>query len=371
MNSPQSQFFPTTMEQIQARIDSIDPKAYARTRNFLHGNVTYLSPYITHGVISTKTVADRILRHHGFKDSEKLLFELAWREFFHHVWHHKGNEIFRDMEQSQQQTLQHLPLALMAHSTGIHALDACIEQLLRTGMMHNHARMWTASLVCNIARSPWEKGAQWMYYHLLDGDLASNALSWQWVAGTFSSKRYFFNQENVNKYAQDQQTGTYMDVDYDTFPLPDIPGILRERIDWKPEIFVPESKDDLCVNASEIALHHLWNLDPMWRNSIRTHVLLIEPHVLHQYPMSRYHLEWLMELAQNLMPSLKMVVASFEEFSQANHGQIYSKEYPLTELWSGKKDPRTWMFDISETYFKRFFPFWTHHQKRTFGQTKD
>ena len=77
--------------------------------------------------------------------------------------------------------------------------------------------MWLAMLVCNIAGTYWETGAKWMYYHLLDGDLASNTLSWQWVAGTFSSKKYFANQENLNKYgnSQDRQYKTILDKSYE------------------------------------------------------------------------------------------------------------------------------------------------------------
>ncbi len=73
--------------------------------------------------------------------------------------------------------------------------------LYATGMLHNHARMWLASYVVHVRKVHWRCGADWLYGHLLDGDLASNHLSWQWVAGTGSSKPYLFNADNVARYA--------------------------------------------------------------------------------------------------------------------------------------------------------------------------
>ena len=80
--------------------------------------------------------------------------------------------------------------------------------------MHNHLRMYVASIVCNVAQSHWINPARWMYYYLLDADWASNSLSWQWVAGSNSNKKYFANQDNINKYCLTTQKGTFLDLDY-------------------------------------------------------------------------------------------------------------------------------------------------------------
>ena len=101
-----------------------------------------------------------------------------------------------------------IPVSVTMGSTGIDGIDDAIRELYRTGYMHNHCRMYTASLTCNIARSHWHQPARWMYYHLLDGDWASNACSWQWVAGANSRKKYYANQQNVNTYTRTCQTGT-------------------------------------------------------------------------------------------------------------------------------------------------------------------
>jgi deoxyribodipyrimidine photo-lyase len=93
-----------------------------------------------------------------------------------------------------------LPEDIVCGTTGIACIDAFIHELTATGYIHNHARMYLASYVVHFRRVKWQAGAQWFLQHLLDGDVASNNLSWQWVASTFSHKPYVFNLENVAKY---------------------------------------------------------------------------------------------------------------------------------------------------------------------------
>ena len=89
--------------------------------------------------------------------------------------------------------------------------------LYATGMLHNHARMWLASYVVHVRKVHWRAGADWLYGHLLDGDLASNHLSWQWVAGTGSAKPYLFNAENVARFAPAawHSPGSVIDTSYE------------------------------------------------------------------------------------------------------------------------------------------------------------
>ncbi|MDX1409150.1 MAG: FAD-binding domain-containing protein, partial [Saprospiraceae bacterium] len=194
--------FPARYEDIVARIDHIDPVAYGRTRNYLDGAVTRLSPYISRGVISTRQVMNRVLdRGYNPARIEKFLQELAWRDYWQQVWVALGEGINYDLRRPQEQ-VEHwvMPKAVAEAATGIDAVDAGIRELYDTGYMHNHLRMYLAAITCNIGRSHWRTPAQWMYYHLLDGDWASNALSWQWVAGTNSRRKYIANQDNINKF---------------------------------------------------------------------------------------------------------------------------------------------------------------------------
>jgi deoxyribodipyrimidine photo-lyase len=110
-----------------------------------------------------------------------------------------------------------MPADVLEARTGIPAIDLAVRELYETGYVHNHARMWLASYLVHLRKVHWHAGAQWMLGHLLDGDLASNHLSWQWVAGTGSSKPYLFNADNVAKYAHEpwHSPGTSIDTSYE------------------------------------------------------------------------------------------------------------------------------------------------------------
>ncbi|MFN9969468.1 MAG: FAD-binding domain-containing protein, partial [Phycisphaerae bacterium] len=94
-----------------------------------------------------------------------------------------------------------LPDDLVSASTGVRVIDHAVRTLYASGYLHNHARMWLASYAVHLRKVDWLTGADWMYGHLLDGDLPSNHLSWQWVAGTLTGKPYLFNSDNVARYA--------------------------------------------------------------------------------------------------------------------------------------------------------------------------
>ncbi len=221
--------FPADLASINAAVAQIDPARYGKTRNFIDGAVTRLSPYISRGVISTRQVMQSVLQR-GYKpyQVEKFLQELGWRDYWQQVWVAKGDAINSDLKQPQQRVAHNaLPQALAGATTEIDAIDSGLRDLYETGYMHNHLRMYTAALACNVGGSHWHTPAQWMYYHLVDGDWASNALSWQWVAGTNSSKRYFANQENINRYCHTQQQHTYLDVDYARLVDMPVPAALQ------------------------------------------------------------------------------------------------------------------------------------------------
>lgn len=182
--------FPTDIQSIKSRIEKIDPVGYGITRNYLNGKVTYLSPYISRGVLSTRQIAQHVMQlDYQPHQILRLIQELAWRDYFQRVWQQLGDDIFEDIRMNRTAIRSHkIPTAILEGTTGIEAVDQGIQSLLQTGYMHNHLRMYVASISCNVAKTHWSQPSQWMYYHLLDGDLASNTLSWQWVAGTFFFK---------------------------------------------------------------------------------------------------------------------------------------------------------------------------------------
>jgi len=202
------------------RIQAIDPAAYARSRNALNGAVTGLSPYITHGFVSMSEVLHAVVMRHALPAQHLLVFELGWRAYFHHVWQHRGDAIFQSLHEGplpDEAYARELPEDILQGRTGVPVVDAAVRQLYATGWLHNHARMWLASYVVHVRKVFWRVGADWLYGHLLDGDLASNHLSWQWVAGTGSSKPYLFNADNVARFAPPQwhSPGSVIDTSYE------------------------------------------------------------------------------------------------------------------------------------------------------------
>jgi deoxyribodipyrimidine photo-lyase len=196
--------FPPTPAAARARLAAIHPAEYARTRNAIDGAVTRLSPYVSAGFITLHDVVRVVHARKPLDVQHKLIYELGWRAWFRHVWQHEGDGIFRSLHAGplpDAAYAQALPADIEAGQTGVPAIDQAIDGLYRTGWMHNHARMWLASYVVHLRRVHWKVGADWLYGHLLDGDLASNHLSWQWVAGTGSHKPYLFNADNVARYA--------------------------------------------------------------------------------------------------------------------------------------------------------------------------
>jgi deoxyribodipyrimidine photo-lyase len=199
-----SDVFAPTREAALARIAAVRPGDYARYRNAIDGAVTRLSPYLTHGFISLPATHAAIAEHHALDAQHKLVYEFGWREYWHHVWSHRGDAMFRSLHEGllpDDAYAVELPIDIREARTGVPAIDLAVQTLYATGYLHNHARMWLASYVVHLRKVHWRAGADWLYAHLLDGDLASNHLSWQWIAATASHKPYLFNAENVAKYA--------------------------------------------------------------------------------------------------------------------------------------------------------------------------
>ncbi|MEO0316386.1 MAG: hypothetical protein RL404_63 [Pseudomonadota bacterium] len=229
------ELFAPTDAALAQRIAAIDIPAYGKTRNHLDGRATRLSPYLTHGFTDIPALFERLPR---LTLQDKLAFEFGWREFFHHVWSHHGDAILTDMRPALPGVAYSptLPDDIREGRTGLKVIDRAVHALYQTGHLHNHARMWIASYVIHQRKVHWRTGADWMYAHLLDGDLASNHLSWQWVAATFSAKPYLFNAENVARYAPASWhvDGTALDTSYEALEaiarsnacLPTTPALL-------------------------------------------------------------------------------------------------------------------------------------------------
>jgi deoxyribodipyrimidine photo-lyase len=186
------------------RLSSIKPERYEKSRNYLNGEVTYLSPYLRHGCISLAE-AITFAQEKSTRGNDKLLFEFAWRDYWRHIWYLSGDRIHSEMEAPKVELKRNpLPPLVTEANTKLPCIDHFVRTLQETGYLHNHARMWLSSYLIHWLGIDWKIAASWMHDLLLDGDQASNTLSWQWVASTFGNKPYFFNQENLSKYTDNQ-----------------------------------------------------------------------------------------------------------------------------------------------------------------------
>lgn len=216
-------FEPTRRAALE-RLDAVNPDVYARTRNYLDGAVTRLSPYLTHGLLSLHEVYNAVHIRQPLDATQKLVFEWGWRAYYRHVWAHLGDGIHASLHAGVLADGAYrtaMPEDVLLASTGVPVIDKAVHTLYETGYLHNHARMWLASYLVHIRKVHWHTGAQWMLGYLLDGDVASNHLSWQWVAGSASVKPYLFNADNVAKYAGPawHSAGTVLDTSYEALGL--------------------------------------------------------------------------------------------------------------------------------------------------------
>jgi deoxyribodipyrimidine photo-lyase len=214
MNMCQSRTFDPTRAAGLARLMAFVPFAgrqYAADRNDDLGpdqrsNVSVLSPYIRHRLITEEEVLAAILAQHSQSTAEKFLQEVFWRTYFKgHLETRPG--IWSNYRHKLDQQINGLSAKggfrkhyerVVEGRTGITCFDAWVEELVETGYLHNHTRMWFASIWIFTLKLPWELGADFMIRHLIDGDPASNTLSWRWVGGLHTKgKTYLARPDNI------------------------------------------------------------------------------------------------------------------------------------------------------------------------------
>ncbi len=202
------------------RLSAFVPRAgacYAKKRNFdlgpgVRSNVSLLSPWLRHRLILEPEVLRATLEaHQEFSASEKFIQEVFWRTYYK-GWLQLHPQIWTRYRADLENLLNQLDLnsslrnryhTAIEGRTGIDCFDAWTQELVEWGYLHNHARMWFASIWIFTLELPWQLGADFFYRHLLDGDPASNTLSWRWVAGLHTKgKTYLARANNIARYTQ-------------------------------------------------------------------------------------------------------------------------------------------------------------------------
>lgn len=203
------------------RLLAFAPKAgtaYAKLRNYdlgpgAHDHVSNLSPWIRHRLVLEEEVVSAVLERHSFTAASKFVQEVFWRTYWKgwlelrpSVWQdyrRRLGALFTDLDRDND--LRQRWEAAEGGVTGITCFDAWVEELKTTGYLHNHARMWFASIWIFTLKLPWVLGADLFLRNLLDGDPASNTLSWRWVAGMQTKgKTYLARAENIAKFTRDR-----------------------------------------------------------------------------------------------------------------------------------------------------------------------
>lgn len=294
---------------------------------------------------------------------ERLVQELVWRDFFQYVWKQKGDDIFSDLKQPQENVENHgIPTEIMKGETGIHILDDAVKTLYETGYLHNHLRMYLASVCCNIAHCHWSEPAKWLYSNLLDGDLASNHLSWQWVAGSFSTKKYFANQDNLNKYFGGTQKNTFLDVEYSEFETLKTPDILQETEKFSLKTNLGDFRNS-TLNNEKTLIYTYYNLHPTWhQDEDFQRIFLLEPSLFEKYPVTKKVLDFALKLSKNI-PDLKIYVGAFSTLNEIiSTENIHYKEHPTNSHFEGTKEKRSSLSNL-EGDFPSFFNYWKKIKK--------
>ncbi len=187
---------------------------YSKLRNFDYGpnnrsNTSCLSPYISHGVINEKEVIIKSLNKYSFSKNEKFIQEVLWRTYWKgwlelrpNVWTDylvELNKIRKEFKDKQNYK------NAIDGKTNIECFDQWVVELKENNYLHNHTRMWFASIWIFTLELPWQLGAEFFMQHLYDGDAASNTLGWRWVAGIQTQgKHYLANEWNIKKFTNNR-----------------------------------------------------------------------------------------------------------------------------------------------------------------------
>jgi deoxyribodipyrimidine photo-lyase len=249
-----------SLDQIAAFL----PKAplYARDRNHVqpgHAAVSRLSPAIRHRLISEDEVAAAVLGKHSPGRVEKFVQEVYWRRYWK-GWLSLRPQVWRDyLDALASLPESELARQVEAGQSGNAVIDHFANELVTTGYLHNHARMWFAAWWVHEAKLPWQAGAAFFFKHLLDGDPAANTLSWRWVAGLQTpGKTYLARRSNLEKYLAPELVDSLADglTDFE-HPQPHLPVIPAKEPVTRAELphsdFLPSAATGLWIHEDDLS----------------------------------------------------------------------------------------------------------------------
>ncbi len=269
--------FTPTREAAEARLARFLPAAgrhYSETRNADdgpqpegRGNVSQLSPWLHAGLIGEPEVLAAVLGQHSPRAAEKFIAEVFWRIYFKGYLEQRP-EIWDDYRKGAEAALAAVErnagirtayTQAIEGRTGIEAFDVWARELEETGYLHNHARMWFASIWIFTLKLDWRLGADFFLRHLMDADAASNTLSWRWVAGLHTKgKNYLARADNIARYTAGRPDGplTAEGLDEDAAPLSEPQDYARRKLDLRGPVNAADLAQPFALLLHDEAAHH-------------------------------------------------------------------------------------------------------------------
>lgn len=361
------------------------PKAgshYAQYRNFDFGpdrreNVSILSPYIRRRILSEQTVLQQVLEHHSRKEAEKFIQEVFWRTYWKgwlelrpYIWRDYQTALDRHMNDVQTQAgLRQRWVDACSGDTGITCFDAWAAELVSTGYLHNHARMWFASIWIFTLDLPWELGADFFMRHLLDGDPATNTLSWRWVAGLHTAgKAYLAASDNIAKFTRNRFAPTGLQP-----LLPRLPDVMHSppirleprvipRISGRVGVLLHDDDFDLseiaALDISPVCYAYASGLDRLSHLTMSDRVTDFVEHLAHDHARrTNSHPATILRSASDITEwaqrhELQVVITPF-----APVGPIADI---FTQIGQASADPKLEIVQVMSKFDARAWPKATH-----------
>lgn len=360
------------------RLNSIQVSTYKRNKDFLNGAVSRLSPYFRYGCLTLKEAADNVRSRFG-ADSEKLLYAFARRDYWRRTWYKEGNGIFNNIEEAKA-PISDRPMPDYVHQmiTGLPCMDAFVRDLMQDGYLHNHARQWFAAYVVHWLKVDWREAADWFENFLLDGDKASNHLSWQWVASTFSNKPYYFNKDVLARHTGEKHCATCKVncpfdaslemLDAKLFSDEFEPLIPRNVSKPAPMAFSTQTASAVFVHDEMLSAAH-----PLLKNSMPK-FFVFDDKIHGKWPLKR--LQFVTDCL-NELPNVEIWLGDTGKvLEERGIGQLTTQNTPNLEVknlldpFKVQWQPEVKFTDaeVSEKRMKRFSRYWSKVGQETFGE---
>ena len=311
-----------------------------------HSFVSRLSPYVRHRILSEEELISNVLTSHSRSAAFKFIQEIFWRTYWKGWLEHRPAvwDRFEVEVQSEFAKLELVPVKnkifeqAIGGSTEIAIFNSWVNELKETGYLHNHARMWFASIWIFTLRLPWQLGADFFYNHLLDGDPASNTLGWRWVAGLQTAgKTYLATESNIRKNAA-QRLKTIPDSERglerlatQTFEIED--SLTIEEKAPSSSRFVDLSP--VGIEENDAVLVTVEDLSTQWLDRAGNHVAIFEKtDGRHSEIKKKFRQEAIEEVKYRIAENSSVGIENIKIFESAHEISSWMEEQGLNDLHS-------------------------------------